>query len=131
VVSRAMGRAALCVLLCATLGGCVSGGPKQSFGTLGGAVGGGLAGAQFGSGSGRLIATGVGSYLGALFGGDIGRSLDRADTVYADRSGPRYARGQAYRQPRVRGGACRLVDDSGYDAVYACQDGRGGWYLSQ
>lgn len=57
-------------------------GPKQGLGTIGGAILGGIAGAQFGSGQGRLIATGLGAVLGSLAGGEIGRSLDRADQQY-------------------------------------------------
>lgn len=57
-------------------------GPKQSIGAIGGAVLGGLLGAQVGSGSGRLWATGAGAVLGALAGSEIGKSLDRADKLY-------------------------------------------------
>lgn len=57
-------------------------GPKQQIGTIGGALAGGLAGSQFGSGSGRLWATGAGVLIGALAGNNIGRSLDRADQQY-------------------------------------------------
>ncbi len=64
--------------------GCnTTGGPKQTVGTLGGAVAGGLLGAQLGGGSGRLIATGAGAVLGAFLGGEIGSSLDNADQVMA------------------------------------------------
>lgn len=55
---------------------------KQTMGTVGGAVLGGLAGSQVGSGSGRLWATGAGVLLGAIVGGEIGKSLDRADRQY-------------------------------------------------
>lgn len=57
-------------------------GPKQTVGTLGGAVAGGLLGSQIGGGSGRLWATGAGVLLGGLLGSEIGRSLDRADQQY-------------------------------------------------
>jgi len=57
-------------------------GPKQSVGTLGGAVAGGLLGSQAGGGSGRLWATGAGVLLGAIAGSEIGKSLDRADRAY-------------------------------------------------
>jgi surface antigen len=43
---------------------------------------GGLAGSQVGGGSGRLWATGAGVLLGAIVGGEIGKSLDRADRQY-------------------------------------------------
>lgn len=57
-------------------------GTKQTIGTGGGAVLGGLAGSQIGGGSGRLWATGAGVLLGALVGSEIGQSLDRADQTY-------------------------------------------------
>ncbi|HYD98966.1 MAG TPA: RT0821/Lpp0805 family surface protein [Alphaproteobacteria bacterium] len=61
-------------------------GTKQTVGSLGGAVLGGLAGSRIGGGSGRLIATGVGAVLGGLLGGEVGRSLDRADTAALNQS---------------------------------------------
>ena len=61
-------------------------GPKQTVGTVGGAVLGGLAGAQIGGGSGRNIAIGVGTLLGALAGSEIGKSLDRADRLHMQRT---------------------------------------------
>lgn len=74
-------------LLAIALGGCYAhAGPKQSAGTLIGAVGGGLAGSQIGSGSGRLVATGVGTLLGAMIGNNVGQSLDRADRIYLERA---------------------------------------------
>lgn len=57
-------------------------GPKETLGTVGGAILGGLAGAQFGAGEGRLWATGIGAVLGALAGSQVGKSLDRADRAY-------------------------------------------------
>lgn len=61
-------------------------GPKEFLGGVGGAVLGGLLGAQFGSGTGKLAATAAGAVLGGLAGTQIGRSLDRADRVYAART---------------------------------------------
>ncbi len=55
--------------------------PKQGAGTLLGAVGGALAGANVGKGRGRLVAVAAGTILGAYVGGQIGRSLDRADRI--------------------------------------------------
>lgn len=66
-----------------------TGGQKQTVGTVGGAVAGGLLGAQVGSGSGRLIATGVGVLAGSLLGSEIGRSLDKADMTYAQQANQR------------------------------------------
>lgn len=67
-----------------TLAGCQtdSWGEKETFGTLGGAVLGGLVGSQVGGGSGRLWATGAGVLLGTLVGSEVGKSLDRADKMY-------------------------------------------------
>lgn len=69
-------------------------GSKESAGTLGGAVLGGLAGAQFGKGKGQLIAVGIGTLAGAYFGSEIGKSLDKADMMYMER-----AEQQAYQSP--------------------------------
>jgi len=55
---------------------------KQQIGTGVGAVAGGLAGSQFGGGSGQLWATGAGVLLGALVGSSVGSSLDKADIAY-------------------------------------------------
>ncbi len=75
------------VLAAFILAGCSEGsGNKQTFGTIGGAVAGGLLGSQIGGGSGQLIATGVGTLLGAWAGSEIGASLDRADAAYAQQA---------------------------------------------
>jgi surface antigen len=62
------------------------GGPKQQAGTLIGAAGGGLLGAQFGHGQGRLAAVALGTLAGALIGSEVGKSLDRADRAAIARS---------------------------------------------
>jgi len=59
------------------------GGHKQPVGSLLGAAAGGLAGAQIGSGVGKVAAAAAGTLLGAAIGGEAGASLDRADAVYA------------------------------------------------
>lgn len=59
---------------------------KEKLGSLGGAVLGGIAGSQVGDGSGRLWAVGAGTLLGAFLGSEIGKSLDKADLVYAERA---------------------------------------------
>ena len=64
-------------------------GTKQTVGTGLGAVAGGLAGSQIGSGSGRMWATGAGVLLGALAGGEIGSSLDAADHMAAQQAAGR------------------------------------------
>jgi surface antigen len=70
------------------MAGCTTDGigPKQGFGTLGGAAAGGLLGSQIGGGTGKLVAVGAGTILGALLGSEIGSSLDRADQAYAGRA---------------------------------------------
>jgi surface antigen len=75
--------AAVALLASLALAGCadMQNSPKEGFGTLAGAAMGGLLGAQFGSGTGQLAATGVGVLLGGLLGADVGRSLDRADRL--------------------------------------------------
>lgn len=64
-----------------SLTACESGqrGQKETVGAGAGAIAGGILGAQFGSGSGRLWATGAGVLLGAYAGSNIGRQLDEAD----------------------------------------------------
>jgi surface antigen len=57
--------------------------PKQTLGTILGAGVGALAGSQIGSGKGQLAAVAIGALGGALIGGEIGKSLDRADRAYA------------------------------------------------
>src|SRR3954462_13249542 len=77
------------VLIALTLvGGCTTDGfgPKQGFGTLGGAAAGGLLGSQIGGGTGKLAATAAGTLLGAFLGNEIGSSLDRADDLHRQRA---------------------------------------------
>jgi surface antigen len=76
------------VLVALSLVGCASSdyGPKQTVGALAGAGAGGLLGAQVGKGGTRLAATAAGTLLGAFLGSEVGRSLDRADAVYASRA---------------------------------------------
>ncbi|MEQ8711145.1 MAG: RT0821/Lpp0805 family surface protein [Rhodospirillales bacterium] len=64
------------------LAGCTQNtGNKEVGGTLLGAGLGGLAGAQFGGGTGKLAATAVGVLAGAWLGNEVGKSLDRADRL--------------------------------------------------
>jgi len=60
-------------------------GNKETLGGLGGAAVGGLAGAQIGGGSGQLAATAVGALLGFFIGTEVGKSLDKADQLHAER----------------------------------------------
>jgi surface antigen len=61
-------------------------GPRESTGTLLGAGAGALIGSQFGSGEGRLVGAAIGTLAGALIGQDIGRSLDRVDRQYMEKT---------------------------------------------
>ena len=54
---------------------------KEEIGAVVGAGLGGLAGSFIGDGAGRLVAVGVGTMLGAIMGGEVGKSLDRADKL--------------------------------------------------
>lgn len=82
-------RTALAFAVAITMSGCITTdtGTKQVGGTLLGAGAGGLVGAQFGKGTGKLAATGAGTLIGAMIGGAAGRSLDKADALYAGRAG--------------------------------------------
>lgn len=68
---------------------CADQGQKQTFGTLGGAALGGLAGSQFGKGHGRLVGVGVGVLLGGLIGSEIGKSLDAQDRASMNQANQR------------------------------------------
>jgi len=61
-------------------------GDKEGFGLILGALGGGVAGHQFGQGKGNTWATAIGAVAGAVAGQSIGQSLDRADYGYNNRS---------------------------------------------
>ncbi len=69
-------------------------GNKETIGTLGGAAGGGLLGAQIGHGSGKLAAVAAGTLLGGFVGNEIGSSLDKADRIAAQQ-----AESRAYTAP--------------------------------
>jgi surface antigen len=73
--------------LALALGACAGEyGNKQTMGTLLGGGAGALVGAQFGKGSGQLAMTAVGTLVGAFIGAEAGRSLDKADRLYASRA---------------------------------------------
>jgi surface antigen len=132
-------------------------GNKQTVGTLGGAVLGGLAGSSMGKGSGRLWATGAGALLGGFVGSEIGKSLDASDRMYNAQAWDRAQMAPLYsdvswRNPDtghsgyitpVREGRnsygypCReykqtIVVDGRAQSAYgtACQDRSGAWVLS-
>ena len=75
-------------LIAATLvlGACERAGEKQQGGTLLGAVGGALLGAQIGDGKGQLAAVAAGTLLGALIGGEVGKTLDEVDRLRAQQA---------------------------------------------
>ena len=76
------------VLVLLALVGCANSdlGTKQTVGALAGAGAGGLLGAQVGKGGIKLAATAAGTLLGAFLGSEVGKSLDRADTLHASRA---------------------------------------------
>ena len=119
---RARRRAAslLAIALAALmLAGCVTeGGPKQGVGTVLGAAGGGLLGAQFGRGRGRLAATAAGVFLGAMLGNSIGRSLDRADRAAVTR-----AQDEAHRAPVNETISWRNPESGNYGTVTPVREG--------
>jgi len=82
---RRHARLAAGALAAMLLAGCAGGdyGNKQTVGALAGAGTGGLLGAQMGKGKGQLAATAAGTLLGAFLGSEVGKSLDRADRMYA------------------------------------------------
>ncbi len=70
----------------ALLSGCSSdmqNSPNETMGKILGAVGGGLLGAQVGSGKGRMIAVGLGAVAGSWLGGSLGSSMDKTDRMKA------------------------------------------------
>ncbi len=62
---------------------------KADIGTAAGALAGGVAGYQFGGGSGKAIATVAGTLLGGALGRSIGGSLDRGDMAYYNQTSQR------------------------------------------
>ncbi len=82
--------AALLLAGCQTGPGGVAGtgwGTGQTFGTVGGAVAGGLIGSQIGGGTGRLVATGAGVALGAFLGNQMGAAFDQPTQNAVDQAG--------------------------------------------
>lgn len=83
-MKRSISGTAAALGLTLALGGCLGdAGQKETAGGLIGAAIGGLAGSQIGDGTGQLVAVGAGAVLGAMMGSEIGRSLDKADQLYA------------------------------------------------
>jgi len=80
------------------LAACQGTGQRETIGGVGGAILGGVLGAQVGDGTGQLVAVGAGAVLGGLLGSYVGRSLDQQDqqqmaqtTQYALEQQPDYA----------------------------------------
>ena len=107
--------AVLSMAACTTMEGR---GNKEMLGGAGGAVLGGLAGSQIGSGSGQLWATGAGALLGALVGSEVGSSLDKADRMYAQR-----ANQQAYNAPIGETVTWNNPESGNYGQVTPVRDG--------
>ena len=90
--------------------------PNETAGGFLGAIAGGLIGAQFGGGSGAIVTTALGSFLGAWAGSEVGRSMDEDDRRYAT---------QAHEQAFVSGQTMRWNNpDSGNHGIV--QPGRDG-----
>lgn len=70
------------------LAGCANSGygPKQAVGALAGAGAGAFAGAHVVNGKQRIAAAAVGTLLGAFLGSEVGKSLDHADELYAQKA---------------------------------------------
>jgi len=98
--------------------GCEQRGQKESISAITGAALGGLLGAQFGSGKGRLASTGLGVLLGALAGSEIGRSLDDVDRMKADQAANR-----AQSAPLGQRITWNNPDSGNYGSVTAVRDG--------
>jgi surface antigen len=73
---------ALMLTMMAGFGAPARASDKEGFGLILGALGGGVAGHQFGQGKGNTWATAIGAVTGAVLGQSVGRSLDRADNAY-------------------------------------------------
>ena len=133
------------------LAGCAGEyGPKEGAGGLLGAAAGGVAGAQFGKGNGRLAATSAGALFGAMVGASAGRSMDRADALYAERysypshsqqvprpyAAPSYSYARsgysapAYSAPAMNG--CQFVGGGpANEPTFACQAPNGAWFITR
>jgi surface antigen len=81
-------RVTMAVVVAVSVAACQSmqDNPKQTGGTLIGAVGGALAGSQFGSGKGQLAAVAIGALGGAWLGSEVGKSLDKADRMFLEQT---------------------------------------------
>ncbi len=94
---------------------------KQQAGTVIGGVAGALLGSQFGGGTGKLLAVGVGTLAGAMIGSEIGRSMDKADQDHY-----RLAQQQASSAPLNQPIQWNNPDNGHRGTVTAINDGRDG-----
>lgn len=86
VFSGATAKPLIVLTLCVALAACEEGREKETMGTLAGAGLGALLGSQIGGGKGAMAAIAVGTLAGAWAGSEIGKSLDKADKAYAQRT---------------------------------------------
>ena len=81
------GALAIAGLLATALPGCSEdAGGKEVGGMMLGAAAGGLLGAQFGGGSGKILMATVGVIAGGLIGRNVGRKMDKKDKAEAQRA---------------------------------------------
>jgi len=93
--------------------------PKEGVGTLIGAGLGALAGSQVGSGKGQLAAVAIGALGGAFLGSELGKSLDKADRLYA-----KQAQTKATSAPVGQTVAWNNPDSGNSGSVVAVRDGK-------
>ena len=77
---------ALAVIIAAGCATDMENNPKETLGKIFGAGLGALTGSQVGSGKGQLAAVAIGALAGAWMGGELGKSLDKADKAYMQRT---------------------------------------------
>ncbi|MDA1089278.1 MAG: RT0821/Lpp0805 family surface protein [Proteobacteria bacterium] len=87
-ILKSLSRVSVAVIIAVPLIACqgMQDNPKQTGGTLLGAGLGALVGSQIGSGKGQMAAIAIGALAGAWGGSEIGKSLDKADKAYAQRT---------------------------------------------
>jgi len=119
MITSRISKMLLIVGLAVVLSACQNfGGGKQAGGTLLGAGLGALAGSQFGSGRGQLVAVALGTLGGAFVGNSVGQSLDRADKAFA-----RQADATAQAAPLGEPVVWRNPDSGNYGSVVATREG--------
>lgn len=107
------------ILIASLLAACAPNmGRKETIGAVGGGLGGAIVGAQMGGGKGQLVAIAAGTLIGVLLGGEIGRQLDDADRVAANR-----AYQQAQTAPIGQSIAWNNPDNGNSGAVTPVRDG--------